>query len=183
MNSRYGLFLSVFVAASAVASPPIAVTARRDGGMVRLWATLRVNAVPEAVWEVLTDYEHQPQFVPGLTESRVISHDAAGSTVVQKGWFRVLFLRFNVDIQYITRETPPSLLTSRVIRGNVGSLRSEYRISPYDSGARLDYVGEVETQGWLPPGIGPYVIRRQVEEQLGAFVHEIERRQREREKR
>jgi carbon monoxide dehydrogenase subunit G len=162
-----------------MAAPTIVVRAARDGGMVRLWATMRVDAAPEKVWDVLTDYEGQPRFVPGMTESRVITRNATGSVVALKGWMELLILRFDFDIMYSTRELPPHLLTSRVIRGNVKNMRSEYRLSPYDGGTRLDYVGEVEPEGWLPPLIGPFVIRRQVESQLEAMAQEIERRQRE----
>lgn len=92
----------------------------------------------------------------------------------------VLFLRFDFDVEYVTQEFPLRLLTSRVIKGSVKRMTSEYRLSPSASGTRLDYAGEVEPEGWLPPLIGSLVMRRKVEAQIGAMVQEIERRQRER---
>lgn len=162
-----------------MAAPTIVVKAERDGGMVRLRATMQVDAAPVKVWDVLTDYESQPRFVPGMTESRVITRDATGSVVALKGWMELLFLHYDFDITYSTRELKPRLLISHVIRGNVKNMHSEYRLSPYDGGTRLDYSGEVEPEGWLPAIIGPFVIRRQVESQLEAMAQEIERRQRE----
>ena len=178
LDARTLLLLAALLAAPTLAGPTIAVSAQREGGMVRLWATMQVDAMPQTVWDVLTDYESQPRFVPGLTESRVISRDAAGSVVAQKGWLEVLFLRFDLDILYSTRELPPYLLTSRVIRGKVKTMRNEYRLSPSDGGTRLDYVGYLEPEGWLQPLIKPSVIRRQVASQLEAMAQEIERRQR-----
>jgi len=164
----------------AVAETPIAVEAQRHGGTLRMRATVLVDATPEAVWDVLTDYEGQLRFVPGLAESRVISRDTTGSVVVQKGWVEVLFIRFHFEVEYATRELPPRLLTSRVTRGSVKRMISEYRLLPDSSGTRLDYAGEVEPEGWLPPLIGPLVIRREAEAQIGAVVQEVKRRQRER---
>ena len=177
--ARYFLFLIVLVAAPSLAEPTILVRAERDGGTVRLWASLQVDAAPVKVWDVLTDYERQPRFVPGMTESRVITRTATGSVVALKGWMDLLFLHYDFDIVYSTRELRPHLLTSRVIRGNVKNMLSEYRLSPFDGGTRLDYIGEVEPEGWLPPLIGQFAVRRQVESQLQAMAHEIERRQRE----
>jgi carbon monoxide dehydrogenase subunit G len=159
-----------------MAATPISVEAQRDGGVLRLRATAWLDASPEVVWNVLTDYEGQSRFVPGLTESRVVSHDAAGSVVIQKGWVQFLFLRFDFDVEYITRERPPRLLTSRVIRGNVKRMTSEYHLLPDAGGTRLAYTGVVEPEDWLPPLIGPLMIRRNVEAQIGAMMKEIERR-------
>jgi carbon monoxide dehydrogenase subunit G len=178
LSTRYLLLWGVLLAAYAMAAAPVSVRVQRDGGVVRLQATVFLDAAPEAVWAVLTDYGGQASFVPGLTESRVISRDSEGSTVVQKGRVKALFLRFGYDIEYTTREVPPRLLTSTVTRGSVKRMHSEYRLSPETGGTRLDYVGEVEPEGWLVPLIGPWVVRTQVEKQLEAVAREIERRRR-----
>lgn len=165
----------------AMAEPPISVEAQNFGAAIRLSATVLMDDVsPGEVWDVLTDYEGQLHFVPGLAESRVISRNSSGSVVVQKGWIEVLFLRFNFEVEYVTHEKPPRLLTSRVKRGNVKRMTGEYRLSKFTNGrhngTRLDYVGEVEPEGWLPPLLGPMVMRSKVKAQIGAMVQEIERR-------
>lgn len=73
--------LAVFTAAAA----PVSVEAQRDGGALRLHATVLMDAAPEAVWNTLTDYDGQLRFLPGLTESKVITRDATGCVVRQKG--------------------------------------------------------------------------------------------------
>ena len=88
------------------------------------------------------------------------------------------FAHLDLDIVYSTRESPPYLLTSRVIHGNVKSMYNEYHLAPSDGGTHLDYVGKLEPGGWLPPVIGTSVIRRQVASQLEAMAQEVERRQR-----
>lgn len=176
------LGLSVLIGALALGSPPapaqtpIVVEVQRDGGTWRMQATVLIDAAPEVVWGVLTDYEGQLRFVRGLTESRVVSRDSTGSIVVQKGSVEVMFIRFRFETEFETRELPPRLLTSHVIRGSVKRMISEYRLSPDSSGTRLDYAGEVEPGGWLAQFFGPLVIRREVEAQIGAMVQEIMRR-------
>ena len=175
------LFFSVLVgmlpvSSSAMADTPMTIEVHRDGETLCMHATIVIDAPPEMVWEVLTDYEGQLHFVPGLSESRVIARNKDGSVVMQKGWVEVLFIRIHFEVEYATHELPPRQLTSRVIRGSVKRMKSKYRLLPDISGTRLDYVGEVEPGGWLPPVIGPLVIRRKAEAQIGAMVQEIERR-------
>lgn len=92
----------------------------------------------------------------------------------------VLLICFDFEVEYATRELPPRLLNSRVTRGSVKRMISDYRLLPEASGTRLDYTGKVEPEGWLAPVIGPLVIRRETEVQIGAMVQKIKRHRRER---
>jgi carbon monoxide dehydrogenase subunit G len=169
------------IVVSVVAAPNMVVDIQRDGGTVRLQATAEASATPASVWAVLTDFEGQLRFIPGLTESRVVAHKTDGRVVVQKGSVTLLFLRFDFEVEYVTQEVPPRVLTSRVIRGSVKRMSSEYRLSLTPTGTRLDYAGDVELDGWVPPVIGPLLMRRELEIRIDAFLREIERRQREEE--
>lgn len=152
----------------------------REGSLVRLEAVVQFAASPAVVWSVLTDYEGQGRFVPGIAHSEVLSRDSTGSVVRQQGSARVLFFRVHFDVVYATVEQPPTALTARRVRGSVRRMQSTYRLKPEGAGTRLEYVGEVEVGGWLPPLIGPSIVRRQVERQLEAIAAEIDRRARER---
>ncbi len=166
--------------ATAVSAQAVDVRAERDGSVVRLQASVWFAAPPAVVWAVLTDYKGQARFVPGISRSDVLSRDSAGSVVRQRGSVRVLFFSIPFDVEYATVEQPPTVLTARLVRGSVRRMESTYRLRPEGGGTRLEYAEEVEASGWLPPLIGPAIMRRQVERELEAIRKEIERRNRER---
>lgn len=178
---RRGVLACALLATAAVVpAQSVDVRAVREGSLVRLRATVHFTASPAVVWSVLTDYEGQGRFVPGIVESRLLSRDSSGSVVRQRGSVAVLFFRFPFDVVYATVEQPPTALTARLVRGSVRRMQSTYHLSPDGAGTLLEYRGEVEVSGWLPPLIGPAIVRGQVESQLKAIAAEIDRRARER---
>ena len=74
-------------------------------------------------------------------------------------------------------EAAPQRLEFRAIRGNMRSMRGEWRIGKTVSGILLEYSAELEPSFWVPPLIGPAVMRRDIAAQIGGVVREIERRQ------
>ncbi len=158
------------------ADSPITIQIRQHHHSFFIQATVKAEASPEAVWEVLTDYNEQAQFVPGVTESRVLQRTDSGSIVAQKGWLKVLFARVNFDIEYETTEMPPVRLVSRVLRGNVKRMDSEYRLSADGSGTRIDFSGELELEGWLQRMVAGFTLGNRAESQIAAILHEARRR-------
>lgn len=172
-------FVIYTVAASMATAMPIVVESQYLGETLHLHASVVVHASPAEVWDVIIDYEGQPSFLPNLAESKVISHNGSGSLVKQKGWMEFLFMHFDFDVEYLTREAPPFLLSSSITKGNVKRMDSVYRLSPCENnGTCLEYNGKVEFENWLPPVIGPLILRRKLETQIDALIHEVGRRQR-----
>jgi len=158
------------------ADSPITIQVRQNHHSFYIQATVKAKASPEAIWEVLTDYNEHARFVPGLTESRVLRRTDSGSIVAQKGWLKVLFARVNFAIEYETTEMPPVRLVSRVLRGNVKRMVSEYRLSADGSGTRIDYSGEVELEGWLQRLVAGFTLDNRAESQIAAILQEVRRR-------
>jgi carbon monoxide dehydrogenase subunit G len=171
--------LAIMAVATAVSAQAVDVRAERDGSVVRLRASVWFAAPPAVVWSVLTDYEGQARFVPGISRSEVLSRDSTGSVVRQRGSVRMLFFSIPFDVEYATIEQPLTVLSARLVRGSVRRMESTYRLRPDSGGTRLEYDEEVEASGWLPPLISQAIVRRQVERELAAIRNEIERRIRE----
>jgi carbon monoxide dehydrogenase subunit G len=141
---------------------------------VRAQATLAVPA--ELAWQVLTDYENLPRFIPGLTRSKVQQRGANRALLEQKGEARFLFFSFPIEVRVEVLESPHAWITSRAVGGNLKRMQGRYQLEPDGAGVRLSYAGELEPDFDLPPLIGPFVLRTMVEEQFTAMVVEIERR-------
>src|SRR6266404_2175275 len=160
------------------AAEDLSVEAERRGERVEVRARALIAAPVAAVWEVLTDYEHLPRFIPGIAKSVVRSRDGARLLVEQSGEARFLFFSFPIEVRLEVTERPPQWISSRAVAGNVRRMTGRYEIQPdADSGTvLLRYVGEIEPDFRLPPLIGVAALRSTVTDQFTAMVAEIERR-------
>jgi hypothetical protein len=73
-------------------------------------------------------------------------------------------------------ERPPHALTVSMLKGNLKRLEGAYRIEP-QSGGRilLTWNGTVEAMS-MPPLLGEFVMRSNIDDQFRGMVREIERR-------
>ena len=178
---RISCVVAVLLAVQAApgrAAEDLSVEAERRGERVEVRARALIAAPVAAVWEVLTDYEHLPRFIPGIAKSVVRSRDGARLLVEQSGEARFLFFSFPIEVRLEVTERPPQWISSRAIAGNVRRMSGRYEIQPGAGSGTvlLRYVGEIEPDFRLPPLIGVAALRSTVTEQFTAMVAEIERR-------
>ena len=165
-------------AAPGRAAEDLSVQAERRGERVDVRARALIAAPVAVVWEVLTDYEHLPRFIPGIAKSVVRSRDGGRLLVEQAGEARFLIFFFPIEVQLEVTERPPQWISSRAVAGNVRRMSGRYEIQPdLEHGTvLLRYVGEIEPDFKLPPLIGVAALRSTAAEQFTAMVAEIERR-------
>lgn len=173
--------LAFLLAAPAPAARPaeaFSVEAERQGDGVEIRARAIVAAPLHLVWEVLTDYEKLPRFIPGLLRSAVTSRQGGRVVVEQVGEARFLFFTFPIEIRLEVVETARERVISHAVWGNLRRMHGRYDIA-VDEGRKtclLSYSGAIEPDFELPPLIGVAAMRGMVEEQFTAMVAEIERR-------
>ncbi len=172
------LYLLAF-APLALAASDLDVEATRNGELIEVRARATVQAPLAVVWSTLTDYEHLPEFIPGLKKSRVISRVGATTIVEQSGEARFLFMSIPVEITLESTERPPNIDVRR-IAGTVRYLQGRYEteVSGTDrSQVHLRWLGAIAPEAELPPLIGELLMRLLIEQQFIAMVNEIERRE------
>jgi ribosome-associated toxin RatA of RatAB toxin-antitoxin module len=134
------------------------------------------------VWQVLTDYESLPSFIPGLAKSVVRERQGNRLVLEQTGEARFLLFWFPIEVRYEVIESPPQWISSRAISGNLRRMNGRYELHPGPprTGAPpavlLRYEGAIEPSFELPPLIGMVALRSMAEQQFTAMVAEIERR-------
>jgi len=165
-------------AAPGRAADELSVEAERRGERVDVRARALITAPPAVVWEVLTDYEHLPRFVPGIAKSVVRLREGSRLLVDQSGEARFLFFSIPIEVQLEVIERPPQWISSRAVAGNVRRMSGRYEIEPDAERGTvlLRYVGQIEPDFELPPLIGVAALRNTAYEQFAAMVAEIERR-------
>lgn len=166
------------VAAQGHAADDVLVQAEREGEMVAVRARASIRAPAPLVWQVLTEYERLPQFVPGIRRSVVRSRQGNRLLVEQSGEARFLIFSFPIEVTLEVLESPPDWITSRGVGGNVRRMTGRYEIHPEPARGWivLRYFGAIEPDFDLPPLIGVAALRGTIEEQFLAMVAEIERR-------
>ena len=163
----------------AVAAPAadIHVEVRRRGETLHVTATAEINGGISRTWRVLTDYDRLAEIVPDLTVSRVISREGNLVQLEQKGEARLLFLGFPLDVRLAITEYPRERIVSRAVAGNFRDMRGAYTLEGSEGRVRLRYTGSMIPDFYVPPLIGTWVLRRNVEATFQALVDEIERNQ------
>lgn len=168
------LLLIVVVSAPAA---DIVVRASRSGDVLQVEASAEFEGRLENAWQVLTDYGRLAEFVPDLQVSRVISRDHNSVVVEQKGEARLLFFSYPIDVRLAITEKPREQVVSRAVAGNFREMQSTYALEARQGRVFLRYSGRLEPDFYVPPLIGTYVLRTNVESMFRALVEEIERQQ------
>jgi uncharacterized protein YndB with AHSA1/START domain len=176
--ARIGLLgaLLCALAAGVNAADELFVDAVRHGERFDLRAGALVAAPAALVWQVLTDYERLPRFVPGLSRSIVRLREGNRARVEQSGEARFLVFSYPIEVELEVVEAPTDWVESRAVRGNVRRMHGRYELHPQARGTMLLYSGEIVPDFHLPRFIGTAAVRSMVEQQFTAMVEEIERR-------
>jgi ribosome-associated toxin RatA of RatAB toxin-antitoxin module len=184
-SSLAAAFLAAAYAAPGSAADDVSIEAERRGDSIEIRARALIAAPPALAWQVLTDYERLPDFIPGIAKSVVRERQGNRLVLEQTGEARFLLFSFPIDVRYEVIESPPDWVSSRAIGGNVRRMNGRYELQPSPAragivGARdavlLRYEGAIEPNFDLPPVVGVVALRSMVEQQFTAMVAEIERR-------
>ncbi len=131
----------------------------------------------ETAWEVLTDFEHMASFIGNLNSSEVLERRDNTLRIRQSGKarFGIFSSEFSTEREIVL--TPMREIRAHGTGGNLRRMDSLMRIEPEDGGVRLRYHAEVEPDFWLPPLLGPSMVRHETAEQFSAMIREMLRRQ------
>jgi ribosome-associated toxin RatA of RatAB toxin-antitoxin module len=170
------LVIALALPAPAFAEPEVNIEPRGGGFAVR--AETLVEVTPAVAWQVLTDYDRLAEYVPDMRASRVISAPGAPLLVEQQGRAGFLMFGYAIDVVLEIEEAPPSRLAFRAIRGNMRIMRGEWSFDGSAAGVtRLVYEAVLEPSFWVPPLIGPAILRRDISSRIAGVVREMVRRQ------
>jgi hypothetical protein len=138
---------------------------RKDGRYV-LESETYLDAPPNAVFRVLTDYDQFAQISSVFEESRFVGSDDDGTPLV---YTRVegcvwLFCKTMERVERLEFNAPDFIATTALpARSDFRYSRSEWQLSPEgDHGTRVQYRLEMEPDFWVPPLLGPMLIKRKL---------------------
>jgi polyketide cyclase/dehydrase/lipid transport protein len=178
---------SRLVIALLVAAPPtfaqsvgadqdIVVHVQKDGQNIAVDVDCTVDAPWEIVWEVLTDYDHMPQFLSNLEYSGVTSRAGNVLRVHQRGKVSRGPLTLRFDNVREVELVPLREIRSTLISGDMKASAFTTRIVEIDARIHVVNSGTYTPSIWVPPVVGPAVIEAETRKQYGAMRAEILRR-------
>lgn len=170
--------LSFGIVSAAPPTGEVEVKATREGEEMTLTATMYAPVNPRVAWAVLTDFDRMAGWVPNLQESRIVSRpDERPLRLAQKGMKRVGLLTFSFEsVREIELAPIQKTMKAKGLSGNMRKLESTTRVSPEGEGTRIEYHLEFIPNYWVPPLIGPALIRRESRLQFEAIIEEMVRR-------
>ncbi|MEK6593323.1 MAG: SRPBCC family protein [Pseudomonadota bacterium] len=162
---------------AALGAAEVTVHASRHGDVLYVEASAEFAADRYRVWQVLTDYNHLADFIPGMRVSRILERRRGTVIVEQKGDVRLLFVTYPIEVTLAIEEFPHGRIVSRAVSGNFLEMHNAYYLEAQQERIRLRYAGRMTPDFLVPPLIGTIMFRKNVEAQFGALVDEILRRQ------
>lgn len=164
-------------AASVEAAESFTVDAERHGDAVQIDAHAIVHATLPLIHATLTDYDHLPDFIPGMRHSHLIEHHGQTSIVAQSGYARFWFLHFPIDVTVETIDRSPSSISVHLLKGNLRQLDGSYEVQDLGNGSSaVRWHGVIEPGTDVPSAIAVALLRKNISEQFRGMVDEIERR-------
>lgn len=158
-------------------SDPVAVSVAREGEHLLFTAEFRVPAGVHTVWAVLTDFEHMPQFLPGLKESHVLARTGRQLTLQQKGESTVGLLSIEYESLRAVELRPYHSIRSRTLKGSLGTVEGMTRLTPEgQNSALVSYSAQVQSDSSLVSLVPTRYVREELKAQFQAMREEMLRR-------
>ena len=163
-------------AQSSTGSEDIEVAAKKVANAVVIDVSMLVAATPREAWDVLTDYDHMPRFLPNLQSSKILSKSPTRLEVAQKGGASHGPITITFDVVREVQLKPYSEIISHVISGDLKKVDGTTRLVAEGEGTRITFHSESIPNVWVPPGIGPTLIANETRGQFSDMRTEILKR-------
>lgn len=176
ITARFLLGISLGWAGMVTAADPITVNFQQQGTRLMASGELVVPVSAATAWEVLTDYERVPEFVPGMRISRVVEQTGNIWMVEQQGEMMANNLRmFYQGLLKIIRESPDRL-SVQFVSGTFRNMQGQWTVSGKKAPVKLGYQLELDTGTPYPSPIMVAMLQQQVALWVGSLATEMERR-------
>jgi ribosome-associated toxin RatA of RatAB toxin-antitoxin module len=150
----------------------------RSGSSFQVRATIDADASAELCYAVLADFDRLSDFIPGMQSSRIVSPPGEPLLLRQVGRTKVAISEYTFDVTLAVAVDPPREITFRRVAGNFRRMDGGWRVSGDMARCRIDYRADIEPGFWVPPLVGPLIMRSQVARQIEGLESEIARRAR-----
>ncbi len=162
--------------AEAAQNEDIDVRVSIDGEKVTLDLSMIVEATPQQVWAVLTDFEHMAGYISNLKESRVLSTSGSTQKIFQRGEANFGLISFPFESTREMLLTPFDKIESHMISGSMRKMDGATQLYEENGSTRIVLHSESIPGNWIPPLIGKRFISHETQEQFKEIRDEVIKR-------
>jgi len=150
-----------------------------DAGVYSLSIEARIDAPAAMVYRLITDYDHLQDINPAIRESRILRADSPEKyriRVVTR--VCVLFYCRDVTQSQDMVQSPGYLIEATVLPqdSDFRRGRAQWRLIAEGDSTLMQFRAELVPDFFMPPLIGPWLIRREMANQITEIVMIIEAR-------
>ncbi|MGK7951593.1 MAG: SRPBCC family protein [Xenococcaceae cyanobacterium] len=109
----------------------------------RVFAKIQIPYSLEEVWQVLTDYESFPEFMPSLIQSRRLDRPNGGLRIEQVRTKNFMGMNFSARSVFDIEEKFPHEIHYQLIEGDMKAFSGHWRLEPsslFESKAGIDLI-------------------------------------------
>jgi ribosome-associated toxin RatA of RatAB toxin-antitoxin module len=160
------------------AAESIELRVERRDSLLQVQATIAAQAAADLCYAVIADFDRLADFIPGLKSSHIVSDPGKPLQLRQVGETSLGLTRYAIDVTLALETAPPRQITFSRVAGNLEVMDGRWLVEGDTAHCTVDYRANLKPNFWVPPLIGPLLVRRQVERQLEGLKTEIDRRER-----
>jgi len=170
------LLLVLILPGPAVAGQVLASSAERVGDLYVLSVSAQIDAPLATVYRSITDFDNLAAINPAIEESRLLASDANSRRV--RSVIKVCILVF---CKRVVQVQDVHLLNDHVIEAVVVPAASDFisgiarwELTTQDAATVLVFTDQFEPDFWVPPLIGPWLIKRKLMREVAETAMYIE---------
>lgn len=179
---RSGTAAALAAACLAGSVPAVAdvntVQVERTRTHLAVRATIEADAPQALCYAVIADFDRLAEFIPGLRSSRIVSAPGEPLRLRQVGETKLGFRQYRVDVTLALEADPPRQIEFTRVAGNLERMDGRWQVRGDTQRCTVEYEAALRPEFWVPPIVGPMLVRRQVQQQFDGLTAEIGRRAR-----
>lgn len=174
------LLFTVLLITPALAIPQqeedIEVRVQTLGDSVIVDLSMLAPGTRQEAWAVLTDFEHMPNFVSNLKQSKVLNISGNTLNIYQSGSAAFGPIHFPFESTREIQLFPFDKIQSHQISGNMRKMEGTTQLTDESGQTRILYHTDSVPGVWIPPIAGNAFIEHEVREQFQEIRNEIIKR-------
>ncbi len=152
-------------------------TLHRNGQTYRVDIRARIEAPEAAVRRIVTDYSHLSELNPAIKSSKVLAVYGPGSSRVRTVTHAcvLFFCKDIVQVQDVKVMPDGEVVATTVpALSDFKSAVARWRLSRVDDATVMDFSARFVPSFWVPPLIGPWLIRHKLSDEMAKTAQRIE---------
>ena len=147
------------------------VLSEGEGRVVAVEAECIIPRPRQKIWDVLSDYDRLEEFIPFITESRVMRREPDAIILQQKGRAGMLGLNRYFTVTFRVQESPMRWIEFESFAGDFKRFKGRWDLEERSSGTCVRHEVQLEPAFFMPKWVMRLIARHILLRSLEAVIH------------